>query len=217
MSNIDQVEMSFPTVPAFTVQVEIQPTAQYGDGHYGVFALEHIPKGTKFWMWTDRVQMIHRTELEHYITTQIRRTADQKTDPSSSSHNADDDDDDMLRIQTFLRQGFVLPPSPNENIGDGDGDGMMTSPADKSTSGTPLEAADQYFYSNPTDGGRFMNHSNNPNCGPNGTLRDIYIGEELTIDYSFHGNPLWYQNICKKYGVLTEEQVAKATAATSNS
>lgn len=89
-------------------------------------------------------------------------------------------------IKLFLRQGFVLPPS------------------DK---GTGQE--DQYFYSNPTDAGRFMNHSSNANCGPDGALRYIQPGEEMTMDYSFHGDPAWYQDICKKYGVMTERQVAK--------
>mmetsp|Transcript_12493 Transcript_12493/g.15669 ORF Transcript_12493/g.15669 Transcript_12493/m.15669 type:complete len:171 (+) Transcript_12493:121-633(+) len=82
-------------------------------------------------------------------------------------------------VATFLRQGFVLP--------------------DKS----------DYFNSNPTDAGRFMNHSHEANCGPNGALRDIQEGEEMTMDYSFHGNPEWYQCICKKYGVKTEAEVAK--------
>ena len=67
------------------------------------------------------------------------------------------------------------------------------------------------FYTNPTDAGRFMNHSSNPNCGPDGTLRDIQSGEELTMDYSFHGNPTWYQELCKEYGVETEAEVAKKT------
>ena len=63
--------------------------------------------------------------------------------------------------------------------------------------------------SNPSDAGRFMNHSNTPNCGPDGALRDIEIGEELTMNYNFHGNPQWYIDICDKYGVLTERQVAE--------
>ena len=86
----------------------------------------------------------------------------------------------------FLGQGFVLSPSK---------------------SGTGKE--DHYFYSNPNDAGRFMNHSNSPNCGPDGTLRDIQPGEEMTMDYAFHGDPQWYQDICAKYGVLTEAQVAR--------
>jgi hypothetical protein len=65
------------------------------------------------------------------------------------------------------------------------------------------------FYTNPTDAGRFMNHSSNPNCGPDGTLRDIQSGEELTMDYSFHGNPTWYQELCKEYGVETEAEIAR--------
>jgi len=90
---------------------------------------------------------------------------------------------DAIRI--FLRQGFVLPSSKEHPNGD------------------------QYFNSNPSDAGRFMNHSNTPNCGPDGALRDIEVGEELTMNYNFHGNPQWYVDICEKYGVLTERQVAE--------
>ena len=83
-------------------------------------------------------------------------------------------------VKLFLRQGFVLPSNPD------------------------------FFNSNPTDAGRFMNHSGTPNCGPDGTLRDIEEGEELTMDYAFHGNPDWYQAICRKYGVPTEAEIAAA-------
>jgi hypothetical protein len=86
--------------------------------------------------------------------------------------------DDEIRL--FLRQGFVLP-GPD---------------------------VDDYFCSNPTDAGRFMNHSNDPNCGPDGTLCEIHAGDELTMDYGFHGNPKWYRDICKQYGVDTEEEIA---------
>ena len=58
-------------------------------------------------------------------------------------------------VEVFLRQGFVLPDKPD------------------------------YFHSNPTDAGRFINHSSQPNCGPDGALRDILPGEELTSTYSF--------------------------------
>ena len=40
-----------------------------------------------------------------------------------------------------------------------------------------------------------------------GLLRDVKKGEELTMDYSFHGNPEWYQALCEKYGVKTEAQI----------
>eukprot|EP00566_Odontella_aurita_P027396 CAMPEP_0113560738 /NCGR_PEP_ID=MMETSP0015_2-20120614/19593_1 /TAXON_ID=2838 /ORGANISM="Odontella" /LENGTH=169 /DNA_ID=CAMNT_0000462467 /DNA_START=90 /DNA_END=599 /DNA_ORIENTATION=- /assembly_acc=CAM_ASM_000160 len=89
--------------------------------------------------------------------------------------------DDTEAVAQFLRQGFVLP-----------GDGK-----------------DEVFNSNPTDAGRFMNHCNDPNCGPNGTLRDVERGEELTMDYAFHGDPEWYRDICRRYGVLTEAEVAR--------
>lgn len=166
----------FPTLPAFVCPVEVRETEKYGNGHKGVFALTKISSGTKFWVWTDRVQSIHHAELEDYIAKHI------------GSAN-----DNLESIQLFLRQGFVLPSS-KEGIG----------------------KEDDYFYSNPTDAGRFMNHSNNPNCGPDGTLRDIQPGEEMTMDYSFHGDPEWYQNICKKYSVLTEAQVAKLTKTSRN-
>lgn len=58
-----------------------------------------------------------------------------------------------------------------------------------------------------------MNHSNHPNCSPDGALTDIEPGEEMTMDYSFHGNPPWYQDICAKYGVLTERQVTQQARA----
>ena len=92
---------------------------------------------------------------------------------------------ELEAIRIFLRQGFVLPNTKEHPNGD------------------------QYFNSNPTDAGRFMNHSNTPNCGPDGALRDIEVGEELTMNYNFHGNPQWYVDICAKYGVLTERQVAE--------
>lgn len=85
-------------------------------------------------------------------------------------------------IRLFLRQGFVLPGA---------------------------EGKSDFFNSNPTDAGRFMNHSNDPNCGPDGTLRDVETGEELTMDYSFHGNPQWYRDICRQYDVPTEAEVAQ--------
>uniref|UniRef100_A0A7S2WQ98 SET domain-containing protein n=1 Tax=Mucochytrium quahogii TaxID=96639 RepID=A0A7S2WQ98_9STRA len=97
------------------------------------------------------------------------------------SHIKSNFGDDKKLIQLFLRQGFVLPGEGN----------------------------DQVFNSNPTDAGRFMNHSNSPTCGPDGTLRDIQKGEELTMDYSFHGNPKWYRDICERYGVLTEAEIAR--------
>lgn len=148
----------FPTEPAFLVPVVIKNTPQYGSGHKGVFAAAPIPKGTKFWTWTDRIIAIPSTKIQDYIDTNFH--------------------DNKQAIQTFLRQGFVLPD--NNSV----------------------------FYSNPTDAGRFMNHSSTPNCGPDGTLRDIQKGEELTMNYGFHGNPSWYQDICRKYNVRTEAEIA---------
>mmetsp|Transcript_28810 Transcript_28810/g.69400 ORF Transcript_28810/g.69400 Transcript_28810/m.69400 type:complete len:112 (+) Transcript_28810:376-711(+) len=102
----------------------------------------------------------------------------------------------MEAVRVFLRQGFVLPRPPRSS-------GKDTS------DGSRGDHPDDYFYSNPTDAGRFMNHSKDPNCGPDGTLRDIAASEELTMDYGFHGDPSWYRNICEKYGVLTEAQVSE--------
>ena len=56
-----------------------------------------------------------------------------------------------------------------------------------------------------------MNHSENANCGPDGTLRDIEVGEELTMDYSFHANPMWYQDMCHKFEVsLSAKLIAES-------
>ena len=147
---------SFPTLPAFLVPVEVRECPQYGEGHCGVFALENIPKDTKFWMWTDRVKGIKSSELKQYITDTYGDAFVKSANISWKEYVARCD-----AIQLFLRHGFVLPEK-------------------------------DIFYTNPTDAGRFMNHSSNPNCGPDGTLRDIQSGEELTMDYSFHGNPIWY-------------------------
>ena len=158
-SNEHDKNVHFPTEPAFLVSVAVRNTPQYGDGHRGVYATEPIAAGTKFWAWTDRVEMIHHTQLKVYIAQQFGK--------------------DLKQIQLFLRQGFVLPTN------------------------------EDYFCSNPTDAGRFMNHSSHPNCGPDGTLRDVAKDEELTINYSFHGDPQWYRDICHLYGVQTEAEIAR--------
>ena len=90
---------------------------------------------------------------------------------------AEPEQENFSQIQLFLRQGFVLPSD------------------------------DAFFNSNPTDAGRFMNHSDQPNCGPDGALRDIEAVEELTMCYGFHGNPKWYQDICRKYEISTETEI----------
>jgi hypothetical protein len=149
----------FPTEPAFLVPVEVRDAPQYGTGQKGVYATEPIAAGTKFWVWTDRVERIHYTQLKVYIAQQVGN-------------------DDLKNIQRFLQQGFVLPNDEN------------------------------HFCSNPTDAGRFMNHSSDPNCGPDGTLRHVAKDEELTMDYSFHGDPQWYRDICYSYGVKTEAEIA---------
>ena len=51
---------------------------------------------------------------------------------------------------------------------------------------------DFLFQVNPEDAGRFTNHSSVPNMGFEGALKDVSEGEELVMDYSFHGDPeLW--------------------------
>lgn len=99
----------------------------------------------------------------------------------TNNNNNNDPSPDLERIRTFLRRGFVLPP-PYDDV----------------------------FYSNPTDAGTFMNHSSKaPNCArPHGTSRFIHKGEELTMDYSGNGNPLWYQDLCHQYGILTAVELA---------
>ncbi len=92
--------------------------------------------------------------------------------------------DDVEGIRHFLRRGFVLPPP-----------------------------YDDFFYSNPTDAGTFMNHSSNPNCArPQGTTRLVKAGEELTMDYAGNGNPAWYVDICHQYGILTPVEIAEEEA-----
>ena len=65
------------------------------------------------------------------------------------------------------------------------------------------------FHTNPTDAGRYFNHSSNPNCGPDGTLRDIRKGEELTMNYCFHNDPMWYREICKEMGRRLKRRLQK--------
>lgn len=188
----------FPTHAAYLIPVEIKEIPEYGDGQKGVFALERIGEGTKLWVWTHRVISIHHKNLELHIEENFG--------------------DDRSKIQVFLRQGFVLPPSSSsETMKPPTAEDDSTQNDDTAESVTPTNAnehsKDDFFHSNPTDSGRLTNHSSTPNTGPDGALSDILPGEELTMDYSFHGNPEWYQNICAKYGVLTEAQVAAGVIA----
>ena len=75
---------------------------------------------------------------------------------------------------------------------------------------------------NPSDNGRFTNHSCTPNVGAcidnsvdSYALRDIANGDELTCDYAAFATPTWYQQLCSIYGVLTTEEVVKLTAKQS--
>jgi len=210
----------FPTHAAYLVPVEIKETLRYGEGHKGVFAMERIPKGTKLWVWTHRVASIHHNDLQAYIDRTFG--------------------DNTTEIQLYLRQGFVLPPSsssetmapppivpPTEDRAQGDDNADITTTTTKTTTPPNVDNNnnndqqkdndDDFFHSNPTDSGRLTNHSSDPNMGPDIALRDILPGEEITMDYSFHGNPDWYQKICAKYDIFTENQIAEAAAATTSS
>jgi hypothetical protein len=182
----DDDTLLFPTLPAFLWPVEIRVTPSIGADHKGVFALVDIPSDTKFWKWTNRVHQIRKDELRSYMQQNIIIDKGDHHQQSSDDEPAisaiEDSSSNLEAIRIFLRQGFVLPNDPD------------------------------VLCSNPTDAGRLMNHSPTPNCGPDGTLRLIKAGEELTMDYSFHGNPQWYQDICAQYGVLTERQVAELVA-----
>jgi hypothetical protein len=184
--SVEEDTLLFPTLPAFLCPVEIRQTPSIGPGHKGVFALVDIPSDTKFWKWTNRVHQIHKDELHNHIEQNIiidkKYHLRQSSDDRPAISAIETSSSHEEAIRIFLRQGFVLPNDPD------------------------------VFCSNPTDAGRFMNHSPKPNCGPDGTLRLIEAGEELTMDYSFHGNPQWYQDICAQYGVLTERQVAELVA-----
>jgi hypothetical protein len=88
--------------------------------------------------------------------------------------------DDLEGIQTFLRRGIVLKAP-----------------------------ADCYFVSAMTDSIGLMNCSSSPNCRHFRATRDIYEGEELTLDYAFYGNPQWYVDMCHKYGIMTGMEIAE--------
>jgi len=180
-----------PCNPSFLVPFKIKETPQYGEGHKGVFAIEDICKGTKVWQWTDKVLSIHHNDLEAYIETNFG--------------------DKISKIRVFLRQGFVLPSSSTSEAMSPPLEGDIIKSDDNKKDNKVHK--DDFFHSNPTDSGRFTNHSARANVGPDGALRDIYPGEELTMDYSFHGNPEWYQQICAQYEVQTESEVAMEAAA----
>ena len=169
-------------------------TTATGKGHKGVFAAEDIPRGTRLRVWTHRVVSIHRDDPQNHIDENFR--------------------DDRAKIRVSLRQGFVLPPSSSSSSE------TMTPPASAAggvasgpTAGAAAAVDDECFRSNPSDSGRLTNHSPDPNMGPDGALRDIRAGEELTMDYSFHGNPEWYRAVCARYGVMTEAEVAAAATS----
>ncbi len=78
-----------------------------------------------------------------------------------------------------------------------------------------MPSEDDKLCINPTDDGRFTNHSSNPNeYVPEGgkeafAARNIKAGEELTIDYSGLASPQWYKELCHKYGVMSTDEVVE--------
>ena len=86
----DDEQYLFPTLPGFTIPVEIRRAPQYGDDQFGIFVLQDIPPHTEFWVWTDRVQKIYHNEIRTYIAENYK------------PH-------DLQGIRRFLRRGFVLP------------------------------------------------------------------------------------------------------------
>lgn len=180
----------FPTYPGFLVPVGMKKSN-------GVYALTKIRKGTKMWVWTDRIVSIHRDDLDSYIETKFGAIGT-------------NDDDRRRKTQTFLRRGFVLPRS-SERMTLKTNSSTITKGTKENTNinenGNNYNYSDNYFHSFPTYCGRFTKHSFDPNMGPDGNaLRDIDPGEELLMDYSFFGNPIWYQYYCAQYDVLTIAQ-----------
>jgi hypothetical protein len=88
-------------------------------------------------------------------------------------------EDDLEGIRMFLRRG-VVPRAPSES----------------------------HFVSALTDSFGFLNCSASPNCRHQRATRDIYKGEELTLDYNFYSNPQWYVEVCHKYGIMTGPEIA---------
>jgi hypothetical protein len=174
----------FPTHAAYLIPVEIKDITQYGEGQKGVFAIEHIPKGTKLWVWTHRVVSIHRKDLEEYIEKNFGC--------------------DKRKIQIFLRQGFVLPPSSSsETMKPLPPAEDSTQSADNTTATISINPRkDDFFHSNPTDSGRLTNHSSDPNVyfwldGPAPPSRKISVnGWPLGINDGRH-------HFCFKYHLLS--------------
>jgi len=179
----------FPTYPGFLVPVGMKKSN-------GVYALTKIRKGTKMWVWTDRIVSIFRDDLDSYIETKFGAICT-------------NDDDRRRKIQTFLKRGFVLPRSsssermtPKIKSSASTITTVTTENTNINENGNNYNYSDNYFHSFPTYCGRFTNHSFDPNMGPDGdALRDIEPGEELSMDYSFFGNPVWYQYYCAQYDV----------------
>jgi SET domain-containing protein len=74
----------------------------------------------------------------------------------------------------------------------------------------------QHLCVNINDLGRFVNHSNDANCGyaefttvadASVALRDIKADEEITCNYSGLGSPLWYKELCRIYNVTPTDEV----------
>lgn len=89
-------------------------------------------------------------------------------------------EDDVEDIRKFLRRGVVL-----------------------------RGPSDSHFVSALNDSIGFMNCSSSPNVRHHRATRKILKGEELTLDYSFYGNPQWYVDLCHKYGIMTGAEIAE--------
>ena len=184
-------EHTFPTIPAFLVPVEVRG-ARSARVLGGIGANGSCASG---WWQVREVPRLGAGQRGVFATADIAAGTPMWvwTHRVVRIHHSQLDEHitshfgtDAEAIRIFLRQGFVLPGEEGE---------------------------DDFFNSNPTDAGRFVNHSPTPSCGPAGTLRNVAAGEELTMAYSFHADPAWYRAICAKHDVQTEAQVAATYGA----
>lgn len=163
----------------------------------GVFATAAVPKGTLLWK-PDQVEAVPADKIASNLAAmphdQAAVSAHSKLWLTSSKRQACSHrlSGCLRALQELLRQSFVAP----------------------SDSGA--------LCINPSDNGRFTNHSSAPNVGAcvdhsvdSYALRDIADGEELTCHYADFVTPAWYQQLCSKYGVLTTDEVVKLAAKQS--
>ena len=182
---------SWPKMAAgYLVPVNVKPCSDPSRGS-GVFATAPVKKGTLLWQ-PDQVKAVPAEQI----------TADLAAMPHDDAHVRL-----MLQrysilflsfrllstwrglLQVLLRQSFVAPSNA------------------------------EALCINPSDNGRFTNHSATPNVGAcvdhsndSYALQDIAEGDELTCDYSGFVTPDWYKQLCKKYEVLTTQEVVELSA-----